>query len=297
MAISSDKKINLVRIAHVRYTHEDLDNARQFMLDFGLTVAEDRGDTVFYKGYGTEPFVYCATKGDENAFGGAAFVVESMEDLQLASESIPGATKVQVLDTPGGGHTVTFHDPVDGFPFHLVYGQEAAPVSKHLPELEYNFPQAKYRKVNKTQRFEQGPAPVHKLGHFGCCVTDFAKTLEFYTTRFNLKPSDLIHEGEEQREITAFLHLDRGPEQVDHHTFFFFEGEFSQIPDPDALPNFFEWQAQNFTYIILVSKFMISISSPLGINGYGTRTMSWHGGLDVTSWVPRSLTIGKGNAS
>jgi hypothetical protein len=31
-----------------------------------------------------------------------------------------------------------------------------------------------------------GPAPIHKFGHFGMVVTDFAKTYEFYTSRFNL---------------------------------------------------------------------------------------------------------------
>lgn len=37
----------------------------------------------------------------------------------------------------------------------------------------------------------EGPAPVHKLGHFGMCVTDFAKAFDFYTTRFNFKPSEV----------------------------------------------------------------------------------------------------------
>lgn len=41
--------------------------------------------------------------------------------------------------------------------------------------------------------FGIGPAPVHKLGHFGMCVTDFARAYEFYTTRFNFKPSDVRH--------------------------------------------------------------------------------------------------------
>lgn len=219
-----DEKINLVRIAHVYYTHADLDKAHQFLLDFGATVAESRADRIFYKGYGPEPFVYCATKGSENAFGGAAFVVKSMDDLERASRTLPNASEIRPIDAPGGGQQVTFHDPVDGFPFHLVHGQTPVAVSTHLPEREYNFPEAKHRAVNRTQRFKQGPAPIHRLGHFGCCVTDFAKTFEFYTTRFNLKPSDLIHDAG-GRDITTFLHLDRGMEQVDHHTFFFFEGE------------------------------------------------------------------------
>jgi catechol 2,3-dioxygenase-like lactoylglutathione lyase family enzyme len=223
-------KVKLVRIAHVYYTHTDLEQARQFLLDFGFQIASDRGDTIFFKGYGTEPFIYVATKGDVNSFGGAGFAVESLADLELASKTLPKATSIEDSDAPGGGKRVTFRDPVDDFPFHLVHGQTPVERSAHLPELEYNYPATKNRVVNRTQRFKKGPAPVHKMGHFGCCVTDFAKALKFYTSRFNLKPSDLIHDGK-GRDVSTFLHLDRGPEPVDHHTFFFFEGELRRGAD------------------------------------------------------------------
>lgn len=76
-------------------------------------------------------------------------------------------------------------------------------------------PTEKHRPRNSTQRFKPGmelhptsvfrlrsekrhmlicaigPALVHKLGHFGMCVTDFTRAYEFYTTRFNFKPSDV----------------------------------------------------------------------------------------------------------
>jgi hypothetical protein len=217
-------KIILKRIAHAYYTHQDLDEAHQFLLDFGFTVVEKQPDRIFYKGYGTESFVYCAIKGDKTEFSGVAFVVESPEDLELASKTLPGATDVHDLDAPGGGKRVTFRDPVDGFPFHLVHGQAQVPHGQDPPELDYNYPSHKKRAVNRTQRFQHGPAPVHKLGHFGCCVTDFATAYHFYTTRFNFKASDLVYDGASGRDITAFLHLDRGKEQVDHHCFFFFEG-------------------------------------------------------------------------
>lgn len=32
---------------------------------------------------------------------------------------------------------------------------------------------------------------MHKLGHFGVCVTDYAKCFEFYTTYFNFFPSEV----------------------------------------------------------------------------------------------------------
>ncbi|KAK3186650.1 hypothetical protein K4F52_004691 [Lecanicillium sp. MT-2017a] len=223
MAPPQEDKIKLVRIAHVCYVHNDMDTAHTFLTDFGLTVAERRDDKIFYKGYGRDPFVYCAIKGAEKSFGGAAFVVESLEDLEKASKTLPKASAVETLDAPGGGQRVTFYDPVDGFPFHLVYGQKEEEPGKDYAELDYNYPQHKNRDVNRTQRFEIGPAMVHKLGHFGCCVTDFDRALTFYTTYFNLKPSDLVH-NENDKNITTFLHIDRGMQKVDHHTFFFFEG-------------------------------------------------------------------------
>lgn len=222
--MAQGKKIILKRIAHIYYTHQDLDKANQFLLDFGFTPTDKRAGRIFYKGYGTEPFVYCAIKGDKNEFSGAAFAVESLDDLEYAAKTLPRATGVHDLDGPGGGKRVTFFDPIDGFPFHLVHGQTEVPHGDDLPELSYNYPSTKNRPVNNTQRFKRGPAPVHKLGHFGCCVTDFAKVYEFYTSRFNFKASDLVYDGKSGKDITTFMHLDRGKEQVDHHCFFFFEG-------------------------------------------------------------------------
>ncbi|KAJ5806095.1 oxidoreductase [Penicillium pulvis] len=225
----ASRRINLLRIAHVYYTHKDIQKARQFLEDFGFQEEKRVGKKIYYRGTGPEPFVYCLTEGDEDEFGGTAFAVESEEDLEYASQTLPGASKVTALtDAPGGGYCVTFRDPVDNFPFHLVYGQELSNDVKKLPELDYNMPTEKYRSVNNFQRFEKGPAPVHKIGHFGMCVTNFAKAFDFYTTRFNFKPSDLVYD-ETGRDITTFLHLDRGSEKVDHHCFFFFEGPKSHV--------------------------------------------------------------------
>jgi hypothetical protein len=84
--------------------------------------------------------VYRAEESEKDEFGGAAFVVELYEDLEYASQTLPNATPVYNLtDAPGGGLCVTFKDPVDGFPFHLVYGQASQDNSAGLPQLKYNF--------------------------------------------------------------------------------------------------------------------------------------------------------------
>lgn len=137
------RQIRLVRLAHVYYTHKDLTKASQFLNDFGFqeakTVNTDK-KTIYYRGTGPEPFVYCARQGDVDEFGGAAFVVKSREDLEYASQTLPGASDVyELAEAPGGGLCVTFDDPVDGFPFHLVYGQSLAGETRALPQLKYNF--------------------------------------------------------------------------------------------------------------------------------------------------------------
>lgn len=149
---SEHKRIRLVRLAHVYYTHRDLAAATQFLRDFGFQecapVSSKTGPkTIFYHGTDTkQPFVYCAREGPEDAFGGAAFVVESREDLEYAAKTLPGATGIIDLDqeerdVPGGGLRVTFTDPIDGFPFHLVWGQrglEGPGDEGSLPALQYN---------------------------------------------------------------------------------------------------------------------------------------------------------------
>lgn len=136
---SDTRKVRLVRPAHVYYTHQNLDAAEKFLHDFGFQEARRVRDTVYYRGTGPDAFVLCAKKGSVDEFGGAAFVVESMEDLELASKTLHKATEIYHLDdAPGGGHCVTFKDPVDDFPFHLVYGQTLDDTTA-FPHLDYNF--------------------------------------------------------------------------------------------------------------------------------------------------------------
>lgn len=141
-AVSGDgiRQIRLQRIAHVYYTHKDVDQATQFLEDFGFQRVSEVGGTTYFRGTSTEPFVYCVRRGDQNRFDGAAFVVESEEDLELASRTLPGASEILTLnDAPGGGHCVTFRDPVDGFPFHLVHGQTSRRNPEVFPQLKFNY--------------------------------------------------------------------------------------------------------------------------------------------------------------
>lgn len=143
------RKIQLKRISHVYYTHASSSIAKQkeFLADFGLfecASPSPSADKTYYRGYGIDPWVYCLSAGDEDKFGGAGFVVESLEDLEYAAKTLPEATPIYDLkDSPGGGKGLTFKDPVDKFPMHLVWGQEERkPDSDEelsFPKIDFNF--------------------------------------------------------------------------------------------------------------------------------------------------------------
>lgn len=92
------RKINLVRLAHVYYTYADIDKALQFLDDFGFQKVTQVGQDHYFRGTGAEPFVYCSREGDVNEFSGAVFVVQTKDDLEYASRTLPEASDVYELD-------------------------------------------------------------------------------------------------------------------------------------------------------------------------------------------------------
>jgi hypothetical protein len=66
----------------------------------------------------------------------------------MRPKTLPGSAGIVDLEAegvPGGGLSLTFYDPVDGFPFHLVWGQRGREEEGEkqggdcLPVLQYNF--------------------------------------------------------------------------------------------------------------------------------------------------------------
>ncbi|RHZ54842.1 trihydroxytoluene oxygenase [Aspergillus thermomutatus] len=217
--IKTEKQIRLVKLAHMRYQHPDLDAITVFLQDFGMQVAKKTDEEVWYRGYGTDPYVYYARKGPKDFLGGT-FEVESYRDLERAADLPTGSTIQELKDAPGGGFMVTVKDP-EGFPINLIYGQTPAAPGEYPSKLVVNYESDKPR-VRHFQRFVPGPAAVHKLGHFGLCVQNFREMVTFYTTTFNLVPSDFLYveKDKQKKPVALFAHIDRGAEYVDHHSFF-----------------------------------------------------------------------------
>ncbi|KAJ4184677.1 hypothetical protein NW759_017019 [Fusarium solani] len=222
LGIDVEQQIRLVELNHIRYQHNDIERIVEFLQDFGMQVAKRQDDKIWFKGYGPHPYVYVVVKGDETKFLGGTFTVERYSDLERASK-LRNSTAIHHLDNePGGGHFVTMYDPA-GFPINLIHGQAADGPDDDVrpPKLLLNYEQEKQR-LGSYQRFSRGPAAVFRLGHFGICYNDYATAYDFYVHTFNLVPSDIVYlEREGKRtDVSSFLHIDRGDEFTDHHTFF-----------------------------------------------------------------------------
>lgn len=219
--------IKLVRLSHVHYGHTDIGSGSkfaQFMKDFGMVEVHRDDHRVYFRGYGTAPYVYVAEKTTTPTFFGGTFVVSSREDLVKASKL--GGEEIQKVQAQGGGESVSLTDPF-GQKVHLIYGQQLASPLPHpsLPK-DANFPTTKPRK-GEFHRPQPGPAMVHKLGHFGLLVEDYAIAEKWYTSTFNLKASDVLTDN--GKNVGAFFHLDLENEWVDHHTFFILEAGETRV--------------------------------------------------------------------
>jgi hypothetical protein len=214
-------RIRVDRLAHVHYQHPSLERASEFLKDFGFIPAKETPTHIYYRGFGSQPFIYVAEKSPtaERKFIGACWAVVSLEDLKNAA-TLPGATGVMDMpdEVPGGGKCVILKDP-NGFGVMFVYGQTLREVdSTPLADIRTNTALTKVRK-GQFRRYEAGPSRVHKLGHFGLVVKkeDFRKTVEWYTETITLALSDAVFDPKTGDDQMNFFHVDKGLEWTDHH--------------------------------------------------------------------------------
>lgn len=130
---NSPAKVQLARVAHVYFEHPDLEKFRDFARDFGFVEEQVTEDTIYFRGYGRDPYVYVASKSKDEKphFRGAAFVAASQEEFDKAA-SMEGAKAGSLEDAPGGGKILTFERSDDTL-FHVVFGQKEREVGAIEP--------------------------------------------------------------------------------------------------------------------------------------------------------------------
>ncbi len=207
-------------IAFGRLQSPDLDQAEQFLLDFGMVRAGRTKDTLYMRG--TDPAAYLhVTHLGEPKFLGMAFYAAHEEDLDRLSK-VEGASKIEALDGPGGGKRVCLRDP-HGFTIEVVHGiADAEPLAVRRNVV--NFGGEKFHRAGELTRLPAGPAQVKRMGHGVIATTDLNKTLAWYRETLGFLCSDDVRKDDPGNLVSSFNRVDAGDTYVDHHVFFTMRG-------------------------------------------------------------------------
>jgi catechol 2,3-dioxygenase-like lactoylglutathione lyase family enzyme len=197
---------------YVIYQHMDLEPIRRFLLDFGMLVADESDDRIYFRGYGEEPFIYVAEKGAENKFVGVGLKVASREALEGYAARF--GVSIEQSDRPGGGQRIVIQDP-DGKPMELVHG--AVPVEPITVREPVSFNEGgKRNRLGRIPIFENAPVPVLALCHTVMSSPKPQKLMDWLCQEFGAYPSDVIV-FDNQVPMLAFLRFPKGQEFVQHH--------------------------------------------------------------------------------
>ena len=96
-------------LAYVRMQAPDLSVGEKFIDDFGLIISDRAQDTLYARGTDSPHHVYILHKGEPDCRS-IAFHMHSLDDLEKLHREA-GATPIEKLDEPGGGHAVRHAAP------------------------------------------------------------------------------------------------------------------------------------------------------------------------------------------
>ena len=212
--------VKVTDLAYGRLQSPSLDEAEEFLVDFGLRRAERTPEALYMRGTDPNHHLHVTHLGPSK-FVGLAFFVESEDDLRRFSK-VPGASGIENLDEPGGGKRVRIADP-HGYQMELIHGMrmlEPLPVRKHL----VNWGEEKLRRAGSLMRLDRGPAQVKRIAHAVLMTQGARDKIKWYREMFGFVPSDEVYAGPRDNIIASFNRCDRGETYVDHHTFLCLEG-------------------------------------------------------------------------
>jgi hypothetical protein len=202
-------------LLYVHFERPDLNQARDYLVDFGLLVVSQSEGELFLRGAGSKPYIYRVSRGPAARFIGFGLSVPSAEDLKALAKA--SGRSVETADGPGGGAVVRLVHPL-GVAVSIHHGFAAVAPEPVRAPIPHNAPNQTVR-VNDTQRPALAPPQVTKLGHLVLETLDFDGSARWYMDMLGFIPSDVLCLAD-GTPVGSFMRLDRGDEPSDHHTLF-----------------------------------------------------------------------------
>ena len=230
--------IKVKDLAFGRLRSPDLEVQEEFLTHFGMIRAARTPTALYMRGTDPRHHLHVTEKGDPK-FLGLAYLAASEEDLHKLAK-VPGASPVEKIDEPGGGHRVRLREPNNGFPIEVVHGIEELPtiaVSRQPMNTG-----AEPLKRRELMRLPKSPAPIKRIGHGVFGTPKVRETVQWFRDTLGLICSDDVYAGAKENLIGSFNRVDCGDEYVDHHVLFCVHNERAglnhmsfEVPDVDAV--------------------------------------------------------------
>src|SRR5215469_4101560 len=209
-------QIRVADMAYGRLRSPDLDVMEEFLTRFGL-VRSARTPTALYM-RGTDPphHIHVTEKGDPK-FVGFGYHAESEDDLKRLT-TLPGASKIENIDEPGGGKRVRLTEP-NGYQVEVIYGQKKLKPIK-VKRQAINSAAEPINRKGELMRIARGPARPKRIGHVVIGTPKIKETLKWFRDTLGLICSDDVYAGSKDNLIGSFNRLARGRDHVDHNVYF-----------------------------------------------------------------------------
>jgi catechol 2,3-dioxygenase-like lactoylglutathione lyase family enzyme len=207
--------VKVTDIAYGRLQSPSLDEAEEFLTNFGMARAERTKDALYMRGTDPDHHIHVTHLGPPK-FIGLAFFVENEGELKKFAR-IPGATGIENIDEPGGGKRVRINDP-HGYQMEVVCGiqmTQPLPIRRNV----LNWGDQKLRRAGELTRLARGPSQVKRIAHAVIMTQNAAERIKWYREMFGLISSDDVYVGSKDHIIASFNRCDRGETFVDHHVF------------------------------------------------------------------------------
>ena len=218
--------VAVLDVQYVRYGYLDLARAEKFLTDFGMSATDRTQTEVHMRGANGTRYCFVASSAGDPGLQAIGMRAANLAALESAA-AFPEASEIETIDGAGGGHVVRLASP-DGVPFELVHGiSDVAPTAMRAA-LSYNHAQQKSRE-GEWQRPPLEPAQVLRLGHIAIMTANYAANAEWLGTRFDMRPSDVLFDGDEANEIGGFFHCGAASGWTDHHSLALFPAQESKV--------------------------------------------------------------------
>lgn len=208
--------IKVTDMAYGRLRSPDLDAQEEFLLHFGMVTAERTADALYMRGTDPAHHIHVTQKG-EPGFIGMAYSAASEEDLERVAR-VPGASRVEDIDEPGGGKRVRLREP-NGYQIEVVWGIEPLPPIPVVRD-PMNTGTEPLRRAGKLMRLPKEPTPIRRIGHGVMGTPKLVETVQWFRETLGFLSSDDVYADSQDNLIASFNRCDRGDVYVDHHVFF-----------------------------------------------------------------------------